>query len=132
MGELEEIRARKLAELRATAQRLEFQRAAKPFPLTDATFDPEIAKGGVVLVDLWAVWCGPCLRVAPILEQLAMDYAGQVRVGKLNVDENPTTPARFGVQAIPTLLLFKDGDFVERIVGAVPRQEIERALARWL
>jgi len=131
MDELEEIRARKLAELQARAQGQVTKSETKPFHLTDATFDAETA-GGVVLVDMWAAWCGPCLRIAPVIDQIATDYAGKVRVGKLNTDENPWTAGRFGVESIPTLLVFKDGDLVDRIIGAVPRAEIEGVLHRWL
>jgi thioredoxin 1 len=130
MDELEEIRAKKLAELQTYGQE-HAVKATKPVHLTDATFDSETARGGVALVDLWAAWCGPCLRIAPVIEQLAADYAGKVRVYKLNIDENPLTPGRFGVQSIPTLMIFKDGKLVDGIIGAVPRQEIERAIQRW-
>jgi thioredoxin len=131
MDELEEIRAKKLAELEAYTKEEALRNNTKPVHLTDATFDSETALGGVALVDLWAAWCGPCLRIAPVIEQLAADYAGRVRVYKLNIDQNPVTPGRFGVQSIPTLMIFKDGKLVDGIVGAVPRQEIERALQRW-
>ena len=99
--------------------------------MTDATFATETALGGVALVDLWAAWCGPCLRIAPEIERVAADYAGKVRVYKLNVDENPVTPGQYGVQSIPTLMIFKDGKLVDAIVGAVPRAEIDRTLQRW-
>ncbi len=131
MGELEAIRAKKLAELEAYTQEQALRKSAKPVHLTDANFASEIAREGVALVDLWAAWCGPCLRIAPVIEQLASDYAGKARVYKLNVDEHPMTPGRFGVQSIPTLLLFKDGKLVDTIIGAVPRAQIERALQRW-
>jgi thioredoxin 1 len=131
MNELEEIRAKKLAELQAHVQEKAQRTAAKPVHLTDDTFDAETS-AGVVLVDMWAAWCGPCLRIAPVIEQVAEDYAGKVRVGKLNVDENPGTAGRFEVDAIPMLLVFKDGAPVDRIVGAVPRAEIERVLRRWI
>ncbi len=132
MDELEEIRARKLAELQTYARKQAVRTTAKPVHLTDVTFDAEVGNGGVVLVDFWAAWCGPCLRIAPAIEQLAVDYAGKVRVGKLNVDENPATAAKFGVQSIPTLLVFRDGRLVDAIIGAVPRAEIERVLRRWI
>ena len=131
MDELDEIRAKKLAELQTYAETEALKRSAKPVHLTDTNFASEMAQEGVALVDLWAAWCGPCLRIAPVIEQLASDYAGKARVFKLNVDENPMTPGRFGVQSIPTLLLFKDGKLVDTIIGAVPRAHIERALQRW-
>jgi len=131
MDELEEIRAKRLADLQSLAEQQALRKTTKPVHLTDANFDSETALGGVALVDLWAAWCGPCLRIAPVIEQLAADYAGKIRVYKLNIDENPLTPGRFGVQSIPTLMIFKDGTLVDAIIGAVPRQEIERALQRW-
>ena len=132
MDELEEIRAKKIAELERYAKDLELQKTAKPIHLTDDTFPGEVSKPGVLLVDMWAAWCGPCLRIAPTIEQLAKDYGGKVRFGKVNVDENPRTAAQFGIQSIPALLLFKNGKLVDGIIGAVPRQEIEGVLRRWL
>ena len=99
--------------------------------LTDATFESEVRKPGVILVDFWAAWCGPCLRVAPTLEAIARDNASVMRLGKLNVDENPRTAQRFQVMSIPTMLVFKDGKLVDGIVGAVPRAQIEAVLKRW-
>ena len=131
MDELEEIRAKRLADLQSLAEQRALRKTTKPVHLTDANFDSETALGGVALVDLWAAWCGPCLRIAPVIEQLAADYAGKIRVYKLNIDENPLTPGRFGVQSIPTLMIFKNGTLVDGIIGAVSRQEIERVLQRW-
>ncbi|TLZ58264.1 MAG: thioredoxin [Methanobacteriota archaeon] len=102
---------------------------AGPITLTDANFDEEIRKADPILVDFWAEWCGPCHRVAPILEEVARARAGRLRLGKLNIDENPRTPARFQIMSIPTMLLFKNGSLVDGIVGAVPKAEIESLLA---
>jgi thioredoxin 2 len=101
----------------------------RPVPITDSTFGDEVVshRGGV-LVDCWAPWCGPCRIISPLLEQLASEYAGRLKVGKLNVDENPLTASQYAIQSIPTLLLFKDGQLVDRLVGALPRSEIERRL----
>ncbi len=129
---LEAIRARKLAELQAYMEEAARRKDVKPSTFTDTSFESDTRREGVVLVDMWAVWCAPCLRLAPTIEQIAKDYAGKVRVGKLNVDENPVTAERFGVQSIPTLLVFRDGKLVDRVVGAVPKQEIERVLNRCL
>lgn len=126
--DLEAIRTRKLQQLMAEASAAP---AARPTALTDATFDREVEKPGLILVDFWAEWCGPCHRVAPILEAMASDLSGFLRVGKLNVDENPRTSRRFQIVSIPTLLLFKDGRLVEGIVGAYPRPEIEAMVRRW-
>ena len=105
--------------------------AAGPVTVTDATFTDEIERSPLpVLVDLWAPWCGPCRTVAPIVDQIAAELAGRVKVAKMNVDDNPATSARFGVRSIPTLLVFKDGREVDRIVGAQPKAAIVSRLER--
>jgi thioredoxin 1 len=92
--------------------------------ITDSNFEEQVLKSDLpVVVDLWAEWCGPCRMVAPIIEELATEYGGQIIVGKLDVDSNPVTPARYGVQGIPTVFLFKDGEEAGRIVGARPRAQ---------
>lgn len=104
---------------------------AKPVTVTDATFAVDVERSPLpVVVDMWAEWCGPCRMIAPVLEELAAEMAGRVRVAKLNVDENPETAARFGVRSIPTLLVMKDGREIDRIVGVQPKTEIVRRLAR--
>ena len=101
----------------------------RPVTVTDNTFMQEVlCYPGAVLVDCWAPWCGPCRMVAPILEQLASEYGGRVKVAKLNVDENPQKASQYAIQSIPTLLLFKDGRLANRLVGALPKGEIERHL----
>jgi thioredoxin 2 len=101
----------------------------QPVTVTDATFASEVEQSTLpVLVDLWAQWCGPCRAIAPTLDQLAGEMAGRLRVAKLNIDENPATTSRFGVQSIPLMLIFKGGREVDRIVGAVPKTEILRHL----
>jgi len=99
--------------------------------LTDSNFDQEI-KDGVVLVDFWAEWCGPCRRIAPIVEELAGQYDGRATVGKLNVDENPNVPGRFMIRGIPTLLLFKNGQLEETLVGLAPKEDIARMIEKHL
>jgi thioredoxin 1 len=97
----------------------------KAIEVTDNTFEQEVLRSEQpVLVDFWAAWCGPCRTVAPIVEELAGEYEGQLKVMKLDVDDNPRTAAAYGVQSIPTLLVFKDGKPAERIVGAVPKKVI--------
>ncbi len=101
--------------------------------LSDAIFDDEVINSDVpVLVDFWAPWCGPCRAVAPIVEEISSAYEGQIKVGKVNVDENPSTTMKFGIRSIPTLLVFKGGEAVEQIIGAVPKGEIEKALDKAL
>jgi thioredoxin 2 len=105
--------------------------AAAPVVVSDATFADEVERSPVpVLVDMWAPWCGPCHMIAPTIEQLAVEMAGRVRVAKMNVDENPATSSRFGVRSIPTLLVFKDGREVDRIVGVQPKATIAARLER--
>jgi thioredoxin len=99
--------------------------------VTDATFASLVEGSPLpVLLDMWAEWCGPCRIVAPVIDELAGTMAGQVRIAKLNVDENPGTASRFGVQSIPTLLVFKNGREIDRMVGVQPKPEIVRRLER--
>lgn len=101
--------------------------------ITDANFQSEIADNdGLSMVDFWAAWCGPCRLIAPFVEQLADEYAGQVKVGKLDVDANQRTAAQFGVRSIPTVLFFKDGKLVDQIVGAVPKPALDRKIQEHL
>jgi thioredoxin 2 len=105
----------------------------KPVTVTDATFLADIEHSPLpILLDLWAPWCGPCRTLAPVIEELARELAGRLKVAKLNVDENPATAARFRVQSIPTLLVLQNGKEVERIVGVQPKTEILRRLERAL
>ena len=106
--------------------------AGKPFVVTDASFQHEVlqASGPPLLVDFWAPWCGPCRIVGPIMDQLAAESGGRYRIAKLNVDENPMTASRYQIASIPTMLIFKDGAIIDRIVGAQPKQAIEDRLNR--
>ncbi len=97
----------------------------KPVTITDANFENEVLKSEVpVLIDFWATWCGPCKAIAPIIEQLASEYDGKVKIGKVDVDNNQQTAINYGVRSIPTLLIFKDGKVSNTIVGAVPKAQI--------
>ncbi len=101
--------------------------------VTDANFDSEVVKSETpALVDFWAAWCGPCRAIGPVVEELAQEYLGKVKVGKCNVDENPKTPGQFGIRAIPTLILFKNGQVVDQITGAVSKSHLEEALKKLL
>ena len=99
--------------------------------VTDGEFDSAVLSSDVpVLVDFWAEWCGPCRVLGPTVDSLADDYAGRVKIAKLNIDENPESAARYGVRSIPTLLLFKDGQPVETVIGAVPKSKIDEVIQR--
>lgn len=102
---------------------------AKPVDVTEKTFDQDVLKAKTpMLVDFWAPWCPPCLAVAPILEELAEEYEGKIGIARLNVDEAPTLSARYGVSAIPTMLLFKEGEPVGQLIGFRPKAELKKAL----
>ena len=100
----------------------------KPVAISDATFEQEIQGEHPVLVDFWATWCGPCRMIAPVLEQLADEYEGQIKVTKLDVDQNPNTAMQYGVQSLPTLILFKDGKLVDRIIGFMPKERLRQKI----
>ena len=101
--------------------------------LTDDNFDNEVLKSSVpVLVDFWASWCGPCKAIAPLIDEVAAEYQGKIKVGKVNVDDNPTSPSNYGVRGIPTLILFKNGDVVDQIVGAVPKNQLKTLIDKAL
>jgi len=103
------------------------------FEVSDATFEQEVLQSDKpVLVDFWAVWCGPCKAIAPIVDSIATTYAGKLKVAKVNVDENGATPSRFGIRGIPALLFFKGGKVADQIVGYVPQDVIEEKIQRLL
>ncbi len=105
----------------------------KVITVGDANFEEEILKSDIpALVDFWASWCAPCRAIAPIIEEMAETYSGKVKIAKLNVDENPATPGKYGVRGIPTLILFKDGKVVDQLVGAVPKAQIENLIKKAL
>ena len=101
----------------------------RPVDINDKTFDSEVLSfPGPVLVDAWAPWCGPCRIVGPVLEQLAKEYAGRIKIAKLNVDENPQISSRYSIRSIPTMMIFDNGEKVNTLVGALPKEEIKRHL----
>ncbi len=102
----------------------------KPAEFTDANFEKEVLKSSTpVLVDFWAVWCGPCKMIAPVVEEIAKEYDGRLKVGKVDVDSNPDVAMKFGIRSIPTLMVFKEGKVVEQIIGAVPKRNLLDKLA---
>ncbi len=104
---------------------------AKPITITDASFQQEVLSANdTILLDCWAPWCGPCRMIAPVMDQLAAEANGRYRVGKLNVDENPRIASQFQVQSIPTMLIFRKGEMVDRLVGAQPKDAIAARLLR--
>jgi thioredoxin 1 len=106
----------------------EIKKINKPINLTDSNFDMEKSKYSLLVVDFWAAWCGPCKMVSPIIEQLAEQYAGKIVFGKVNVDENPYISQRFGIQSIPTLMILKEGEVIDVMVGALPKGQIENRI----
>ena len=133
--ELERIKLKKLRELLKASEKrgqTKEQILNKPVKLTDNGFNEFIKSHSLVVVDCWAPWCGPCLYVAPVIEELARDYAGKISFGKLNVDENPKVAMQYGIMSRPTLLVFKNGKLVDRIIGAMPRQLLEPRITRHL
>jgi thioredoxin 1 len=131
--ELEAIKHKKLAELqKEAATKAMMSSISEPIVLTDSNFASEVTKYPIMLVDFWAPWCGPCRMVSPIIEQLSREYSGRVAFGKVNVDENRRIAASFGIQSIPTLMIFKGSKAVDVIIGAMPKGQIEMKLKQQL
>lgn len=134
LDDLEDIKRRKMFELmkKAAEQEAKKNYPSKPVEVSNSTFYEFITKYPVVVIDCWAPWCGPCRMLSPVIEELASDYAGRVVFGKLNVDDNPVIASEYGIMSIPTLLFARNGEVVDRLIGAAPRHIIEAKLKRLL
>jgi thioredoxin 1 len=127
MDEIEQIREKKKQEMmKGGAQGADWP--SEPAEVSDGTFNDFIKKYPLVVVDCWAPWCGPCRMMSPVIDALAKEMQGKVAFGKLNTDMNPKTSMRFQIEAIPTLLVIKDGELAERVVGAKPKEDLARRL----
>jgi len=135
-AEIEQIKERKMREMEERIKAREGEQKEgiidSPLTLSDDTFMDAVRKYPLIVVDCWAPWCGPCKMVAPVLEELAKEYAGKVVFGKLNVDENPRVAMDFAIMAIPTMFIFKNGDPVDVIQGALPKPYLEAKVKEWL
>lgn len=131
-NELEEIKKRKIEQMKEQYLKGEKNMSENlpnsPLEITDADIDNAINKYHTVVIDCWAPWCGPCRMVAPIIEELAKELQGKIVFGKLNVDQNPGTSTKHQIMSIPTLLVFKNGNLVDRLVGAYPKEELKKKL----
>lgn len=133
MDDLEEIRKRKLKEIENRfGGKSMTEIIDKPIEVTDGTFDEMVKKYGLIVIDCWAEWCGPCRIVGPVIDELAKDYAGKVVFGKLNVDHNREISMRHQIMSIPTLMVFKNGELVDRIVGALPKPQLDGRIKQYL
>jgi thioredoxin 1 len=132
--ELERIKRKKLKEImkRLRTPKEGNPKIDKPIELTDSNFYEVVKSGGLVVVDCWAAWCAPCRMISPIIDELAKEYAGKILFGKLNVDLNRKIPMEYQIMSIPTILIFKDGKLVDRLIGARPRRALESAITKHL
>ena len=129
--EIEAIKQRKIAELqKSLALNTAMSSIREPITLTDSNFKNELSKYPILLIDFWAPWCGPCRMISPIIEQLAKEYTGRIVFAKVNIDENRMITQSFGIQSIPTMIIFKNGKAVDIIVGAIPKAQLETRLHR--
>ena len=132
MNELEKIRKKKLEQLQKQymngGKNMEENMPNTPLHVTDADMDEHIKKYQTMVVDCWAPWCSPCLMVGPVIEDLAKEMQGKIVFGKLNVDENPQTSAKHQIMSIPTLLIFKNGNLVDKLIGALPKEMLKQKL----
>jgi thioredoxin 1 len=132
MDELEEIRQKKLQQMMTDSGKAGAEWPSRPVEITDSGFDGFVKGYKIAVVDCWAPWCGPCRIIAPVVESLSKELRGKVAFGKLNTDDNQLTAMRHNIAAIPTLLIFKEGKLIDRIVGAFPKEQILRKLQKYL
>jgi len=128
LDELEQIRERKLRKM---MNQMSTPNIDKPIVVSDRNFDQTVKSYPLLVVDCWAAWCAPCRAIAPMVDEMAKEYTGKVVFGKLNVDENPETAQKFGVMAIPTLLIMKNGQEVDRVVGVLPKNQLEEKVSSY-
>lgn len=127
--DVQEILQRKMQELHKKISFFRMMSEIKsPIILTDSTLKENLLKYPFLVVDFWAPWCGPCKMLSPIIEQLAIDFSGKIVFGKINVDENPIMSGSFGIQSIPTILIFRNGNMVDKIIGILPKVQIQQKL----
>jgi thioredoxin 1 len=135
MDELEELRKKKLDQLKKQyidgGKKMNETMPNRPVQMTDADFDEQVKKYETMVIDCWAPWCGPCHMVSPVIEELAQEMQGKIVFGKLNVDENQGVSAHFGIMSIPTLLVFKNGALVDKIIGALPKEILKAKIASY-
>jgi len=134
MDDIQEIRNRRRKQLKKQymnggKKNMEENMPDKPLPVSDANIDSTVSKYPILVVDCWAPWCGPCRMVGPVVEELAKEMQGKIVFGKLNVDENRATSMKYGIMSIPTLLVFKNGNLVDNIIGAMPKEMLKAKLA---
>ncbi|WP_319506586.1 thioredoxin [uncultured Methanolobus sp.] len=130
MDELESIKQKRMQELKQSLEQKQYP--SSPVTITDASFDEFVSKYSLVLVDCWAPWCGPCRMLSPVLDEMATEMQGKVVFGKLNVDDDKMTAVKYGITSIPAMLIFKEGKFVDKLIGAVPKQNIVQKLQPYM
>lgn len=130
MDDIESIRQKRMQQLQESLEKKEFP--SDPVTINDASFNEFVSKYPLVLVDCWAPWCGPCRMLSPVLDELATEMQGKVVFGKLNVDEQKMTAVKFGITSIPAMLIFKNGEYVDKLIGAVPKQNIIQKLQPYI
>jgi thioredoxin 1 len=130
MDDIESIRQKRMQQLQESLEKKGYP--SDPVTINDASFDEFVSKYPLVLVDCWAPWCGPCRMLSPVLDELAVEMQGTVVFGKLNVDEEKMNAVKFGITSIPAMLIFKNGEFVDKVIGAVPKQNIIQKLQPYI